>query len=141
MDGITTLALDVGRHWLMGFQADITRYIIAAPLSWLVLCVILAPVLRSRKIRPDTPPARQLVIEFLCSVRTVAVFSTVTLATLGLQAAGLMWGGQWRNDGGPVWVVRSEEHTSELQSPRTIRLRSRPTASTSARPPSWPASR
>ena len=105
MERIATLTLDLGRHWLMGFQVDLTRYIIAAPLTWLVLCVILAPVLRSRKIRPDTPPARQLVIELLCSVRSVAVFSTVTLATLGLQAGGLMWGAPFRNDGGPVWIV------------------------------------
>ena len=105
MDPIATQILDLGRHWLTGFQVDLTRYIIAAPLTWLVLCVILAPVLRRWKIRPDTPPARQLVIELLCSVRSVAVFSTVTLATLGLQKAGLMWGAAWRNEAGPVWIV------------------------------------
>ena len=105
MDQIITSALDVGGHWLHGFQHDLTRYMIAAPLTWLVLCVLLAPLLRHRKIRPDRPPALQHVIELLCSVRSIAVFSTVSLLTLGLQRAGLMWGAPFREHGGLAWLV------------------------------------
>ena len=107
MDQFFALVLDIGHHWLMGFRGDLTRYIIAAPLTWLVLCVLLAPLLRGRKIRPDRPPARQHIIELLCSVRSVAVFSTVSLIALGLEKAGLMWGGAWREQAGPVWIVAS----------------------------------
>ena len=107
MDQTANLFLDLGRHWLMGFGNDMVRYIIAAPLTWLVLCVICAPLLRHRKIRPDSPPARQLVIEFLCSVRSVAVFSTVSLLSLLLWKAGLLWGDGWREHAGPVWIVVS----------------------------------
>jgi len=107
MDQIITIAVDIGRNWLLGFRVDLTRYIIAAPLTWLLLCVLLAPLLRHRKIRPERPPALQHVIELLCSVRSVAVFSTVTLLTLGLQRAGLMWGTVFREQAGPVWIVAS----------------------------------
>lgn len=105
MEPILSTALDIGRHWLTGFGIDLTKYIIAAPLTWLVLCVLLAPLLRHRKIRPDRPPALQHVIELLCSVRSIAVFSTVALITLGLQQAGLMWGSTFRDHGGLVWIA------------------------------------
>lgn len=107
MDLIVSIALEIGRHWLAAFQGDITRYIIAAPLTWLVLCVLLAPLLRGRKIRPDRPPARQHIVELLCSVRSVAVFSTVSLLTLGLEKAGLLWAADWRIHPGLVWTVVS----------------------------------
>lgn len=107
MDTGGNLLLDLGRHWLTGFGADMVRYIIAAPLTWLVLCVICAPLLKSRKIRPDSPPAMQLVVEFLCSVRSVAVFSTVSLLSILLWKAGLLWGHALREHAGPVWIVGS----------------------------------
>ena len=107
MDTGGNLLLDLGRHWLMGFGEDMVRYIIAAPLTWLVLCVICAPLLKSHKIRPDSPPAMQLVIEFLCLVRSVAVFSTVSLLSILLWKAGLLWGGEWRENAGPLWIVVS----------------------------------
>jgi len=107
MDQVLTLATDIGRHWLMGFANDITKYVIAAPLTWLVLCVLLAPLLRHRKIRPDRPPALQHVVELLCSVRSVAVFSTVSLLTFGLYKAGFMWGVAFRETAGPLWIAAS----------------------------------
>jgi sterol desaturase/sphingolipid hydroxylase (fatty acid hydroxylase superfamily) len=101
------IAADIGRHWLMGIQNDLTRYILAAPLAWLVICVLLAPLLKNRKIRPDNPPAKQMLVELFCSVRSVVVFSTVSLATLGLERAGLMWGTAFRESGSLVWIVAS----------------------------------
>jgi sterol desaturase/sphingolipid hydroxylase (fatty acid hydroxylase superfamily) len=59
------------------------------------------------KIRPDSPPALQLVIEFLCSVRSVAVFSTVSLLSFVMWKAGWLWGDAWREHAGPVWIVVS----------------------------------
>ena len=99
--------LSLGRAWLVGFQVDVIRYIIAAPLVWLVICVLLAPVLKRWKIRPDRPPALQHIVELLCSIRSVAVFSTVTLITVGLGKAGLLWGREFRLDPGLAWTVVS----------------------------------
>jgi sterol desaturase/sphingolipid hydroxylase (fatty acid hydroxylase superfamily) len=107
MTAILDTLAEIGRHWLIGLRVDLTRYFLAAPLAWLVICVLLAPVLRNRKIRPDSPPARQMLIELLVSVRSVAVFSTVSLATLGLQAAGVMWGEPIRESGGLLWIAAS----------------------------------
>jgi sterol desaturase/sphingolipid hydroxylase (fatty acid hydroxylase superfamily) len=107
MDQIITVVSDIGLHWLMAFANDITRYIIAAPLTWLVLCVLLAPLLAHRKIRPERPPALQHVVELLCSIRSVAVFSTVSLMTLGLERAGLLWGPEIRMGGGIAWIAVS----------------------------------
>lgn len=107
MNAIPSVLADVARHWAMGFGNDLIKYIVAAPLAWLVICVLLAPALRGRKIRPDTPPVRQHLVEILCSVRSVAVFSTVSLATLGLQRAGLLWGESLREGAGPGWIVVS----------------------------------
>lgn len=107
MDSALPALADIARHWLMGFESDIAKYIVAAPLAWLVLCVLLAPALAGRKIRPDTPPARQHLAELFCSVRSVAVFSTVSLASLGLERAGLMWGPALRAHGGALWIAAS----------------------------------
>jgi len=107
MDSLLATGAEIGRHWLLGFANDMVKYIIAAPLTWLVLCVLLAPLLRNWKIRPDRPPALQHVIELLCSVRSIAVFSTVSLLTLGLYKAGLMWGVAWREEAGPIWIAAS----------------------------------
>jgi sterol desaturase/sphingolipid hydroxylase (fatty acid hydroxylase superfamily) len=107
MEHLSDFLIAVARHWIMGFRVDLIRYIVAAPLAWLVICVVLAPLLRSRKIRPDTPPWRQHVIEVACSVRSVAIFSTVTLATFALQSAGLFWGTALRMDFSPLWIAGS----------------------------------
>ncbi len=107
MDSFLAAAAEIGRHWLHGFANDMVKYIVAAPLTWLVLCVLLAPALRDWKIRPDRPPALQHVVELLCSVRSVAVFSTVGLLTFGLHQAGLLWGNAFREQAGPVWIAVS----------------------------------
>lgn len=101
------LAAAVAREWVLGFQTDMVRYIVAAPLAWLVICVALAPVLRGRKIRPDTPPMRQHLVELFCSVRSIAVFSTVSLATFGMERAGLLWNASAREGAGLLWIAVS----------------------------------
>ena len=107
MELLAPVLADIAHHWAMGFKSDLIKYIVVAPLAWLVVCVLLAPVLKGRKIRPDTPPWRQHLMELFCSVRSVAVFSTVSLATLGLERAGLLWGHAFRAAGGRAWIVAS----------------------------------
>lgn len=107
MDTLPAALTEIAHHWMMGFRSDLTKYIIAAPLAWLVICVLLAPVLKGRKIRPETPPWRQHLMELVCSVRSVAVFSTVSLMTFGMAQAGLLWGDGLREAAGPVWIAAS----------------------------------
>lgn len=90
-------------NWLESTGVDIARYAVFAVGVWLVLWVLLRNLMRPRKIREATPPARQLVVEFLISLRSIAVFSTVGLIMFGLEGAGLLpgpamaagWGGWW----------------------------------------------
>ena len=77
-------------QWAANMQTDLARYAIFAIGVWLVLWVALRGVLAARKIRPDTPPARQLGMEFLVSLRSIAIFSTIAAgsgALAGPQAA------------------------------------------------------
>ena len=90
-------------HWLSNMRVDVGRYLMFAIGVWLVLWVLLAPVLKGRKIRAEIPEPRQLLVEIGCSVRSVAVFSTVGLLTFSLDRAGLLpgprlaasWGAGW----------------------------------------------
>lgn len=90
-------------QWLANMRVDLTRYAIFAVGVWLVLWVLLAPVLKGRKIRADVPPPRQLLVEFGCSVRSIAVFSTVGLMTFALARAGLAPGPKIAATWGPAW--------------------------------------
>jgi sterol desaturase/sphingolipid hydroxylase (fatty acid hydroxylase superfamily) len=91
--------------WLQDAQVDLTRYIVFAFATWLIVWVILAKLLANRKIRTDTPPALQLFKEFFFSVRSIAVFSTVGILYGILDNLGLMWGPAVADRLGPIWAV------------------------------------
>lgn len=95
------------QQWAENMGTDLTRYIIFAVGVWFVMWVLLARPLAGRKIRPDTPKGRQLGLEFLVSIRSIAVFSTVGLATFLLEKAGLLPGPSLAAGWGPVyfWVI------------------------------------
>ena len=107
MEDFLAFMTAVGLNWVDSFRGDITRYAIAAPLAWLLICVLLAPLLKGRKIRPDTPPMKQAFMELVCSVRSVAVFSTVSVALFVMNKTGLLWGRPFREgvDGGIAWFA------------------------------------
>lgn len=93
----------LGQQWVRNMFTDMTRYAIFAIGFWFVLWVALKGLMRSRKIRTETPPARQLVLEFLVSLRTVAVFSSVGLIPFVLERAGWLHSHQAGLALGPVW--------------------------------------
>ena len=97
------LATAIAAQWRLNVQTDLTRYVIFAIAVWLVLWVVLAGALSGRKIREATPPARQLALEFLISLRSIAIFSTVGLATFMLERFGLLPGPALAASWGPVW--------------------------------------
>jgi sterol desaturase/sphingolipid hydroxylase (fatty acid hydroxylase superfamily) len=98
-----SLLTDVVRLWMGELTPTLTRYALFAVGVWLALSVLLAGVLRARKIREATPPPRQLFIEFLMSLRSMAIFATagvvITLASrVGLYPLSDMasrWGTPW----------------------------------------------
>jgi sterol desaturase/sphingolipid hydroxylase (fatty acid hydroxylase superfamily) len=98
-----SLVTDVADQWLMNAQTDLSRYAIFAIGVWLTLWVVLAGLLRSRKIRKDSPPAKQLITEFLVSLRSVAIFSTIGLGTFLLERFGYLPGPEIARSWGPVW--------------------------------------
>jgi sterol desaturase/sphingolipid hydroxylase (fatty acid hydroxylase superfamily) len=97
----------IAHQWLTGMNIDITRYVVFAVSVWLILWVVLAGVLKGRKIRPDTPQPRQLLVEFACSIRSIAVFSTIGLSTFVLSRHGLMPGPQIAKAWGAPWLWAS----------------------------------
>jgi sterol desaturase/sphingolipid hydroxylase (fatty acid hydroxylase superfamily) len=94
---------DLGHLWLWNIVGDMRRYVMFAVSVWFVLWILLAAILRGRKIREATPAGGQLAQEFLFSARSIAIFSTVgvieTLATRAgfypLPAIGQTWGPAW----------------------------------------------
>jgi len=100
-------ALEFAGQWVANMTTDLGRYAIFAIGVWLVLWVLLAGVMACRKLRETTPPARQLVVEFLISLRSIAIFSTIGLATFGLERAGLLPLPHLAASWGPVWFVVS----------------------------------
>ena len=94
-------------HWLHATFNDVSRYVVFAVGVWLALWVVLAAPLAGRKIREGRPPARQLMIEFGASIRSIMIFSTVGLLSFGLFRAGLMPGPSIARALGPVWFWTS----------------------------------
>lgn len=94
---------DLAYAWLSALNRDLVRYALFAIATWFALWVALARPLARRKIRAERPPARQLVLEFLTSIRSVAIFSTVGLSLVALEHLGLLWGPAVAAQLGPVW--------------------------------------
>jgi len=97
----------VAGQWLVNMGVDVARYVIFAVAVWLILWVALKGLLRSRKIREDTPPARQLAIEFLVSIRSIAIFSTIGVSMFVLEQAGSLPGPALAAQWGLAWGAAS----------------------------------
>ncbi len=95
--------IDIAGQWRANMTTDLTRYAVFSIGVWLVLWVALAPVLRGRKIRAERSRAVQLATEFLVSIRSIATFSTVGLATFLMARAGWLPGPGIAATWGPVW--------------------------------------
>jgi sterol desaturase/sphingolipid hydroxylase (fatty acid hydroxylase superfamily) len=104
---MTEFLLQIADQWRGHVVTDLTRYAVFAIGVWLVLWVALGGLLRSRKIRAETPPARQLVVELLMSLRSITIFSTVGLSIFLLERAGWLAGPQLAATWGPAWFWAS----------------------------------
>ncbi|MEO8113920.1 MAG: sterol desaturase family protein [Phenylobacterium sp.] len=102
-----SLLADMAHHWWGNIVVDLRRYIIFAVAVWFTLWVALRQMIRGRKIREETPAPRQLGLEFLFSVRSVAIFSTVGVGITFLDRAGLYPLSAPAAAWGPVWFWTS----------------------------------
>ena len=68
--------------------SEFMRYILAAAGLHVLLTTVLRPVVRRRKIRASDPPRGQIRREILASVRSVLVFSTLSLGAVWAVKAG-----------------------------------------------------
>lgn len=94
-------------QWLMNVSTDLTRYVVFAVAVWLALWIVLARPLAGRKIRPDSPKTKQMLIEFGASLRSIAIFSTIGLLTFVLERFGLLPGPRLAAEWGQAWAWAS----------------------------------
>lgn len=101
------LLMDLSQLWIRKMTLDLRQFATFALSAWLLLSVVLAGIVRARKIRPESPPFRQLVSEFAFSLRSIAVFSTVGVGVTALARLGIFplpdIGAHW----GPLWFWTS----------------------------------
>ncbi|WP_366502113.1 sterol desaturase family protein [Phenylobacterium sp.] len=104
MTPMSAALADLAHIWLRELQPTLSRYVIYTVGVWLALWVVLAPVLKPRKIREATPPARQLLTELMFSLRSMAVFATVGVLLTFMYRAGLYPLETIADGWGPVWL-------------------------------------
>lgn len=98
-----TVLVDILNIWLRELEPTLTRYAIFTLGVWLALWVVLAPFLKSRKIREESPPPRQMLTELMFSLRSMAIFATVGVLLTYLYRAGAYPLTGFADDWGPVW--------------------------------------
>lgn len=94
---------DIADVWLSQLEPTLLRYAIFTVGVWLLLWVVLKPWLAARKIRPETPPARQMLTELGYSLRSMVIFATVGVLMVWMYEAGLYPLGAIADSWGPVW--------------------------------------
>jgi len=83
------------------------RYAVFAVLTWALLWVVLRRPLRGRKIRPQTPPTRQLLMEFVVSLRSISIFAVTAVVMSVLSHLGAYPLSQLARAWGPLWYWTS----------------------------------
>lgn len=101
------LLYDFADQWVRNMATDLTRYAVFSVGAWLALSLVLAGVMARRKIRPNSPGWRQMATEFLFSLRSVAIFSTVGLAPYVLERFDLLHNPEIAAQWGPAWFWAS----------------------------------
>ena len=97
----------VAQIWLNELNFTLTRYVIFASGVWVALWIVLAAWLRSRKIREDSRRARQLIVEFLISLRSMAIFAAVAVGIDLMDGAGFYPLQALAKSWGPLWFWTS----------------------------------
>ncbi len=93
----------IGQIWWASLVRDTARYAVFAIAIWALLWVLLKAPLSGRKIRKESPPAKQMVIEFLISMRSIAIFASVAVGMTLASRAGYYPLSSMAHHWGPVW--------------------------------------
>src|SRR5579883_1006575 len=93
----------MGHIWWSNLVENTGRYAVFAVLTWAILWVALKAPLAGRKIREQSPPAAQMALEFLISLRSITIFATTAVAMSLMSRAGGYPLGQAARSWGPVW--------------------------------------
>lgn len=94
---------DAAHIWLRELEPTLSRYLIFTLAVWLGLWVLFRPLLAARKIREESPPARQMLTELMFSLRSMVIFATGGVALTFLYRAGAYPLTGFADDWGPVW--------------------------------------
>ncbi|THD62794.1 sterol desaturase family protein [Phenylobacterium sp.] len=94
---------DLPGIWLSDAFADTRRYVVFAAAVWFTLWVALAWLLRRRRIRAERPAPRQMAFEFLFSIRSILIFSTISIGITVLDRLGAYPLADMATHWGPVW--------------------------------------
>jgi sterol desaturase/sphingolipid hydroxylase (fatty acid hydroxylase superfamily) len=94
---------DTAHLWMGEITPTLTRYIIFTVAVWFGLWVVLAGVLRARKIREASPPGRQLIGELFFSLRSMAIFATTGVVVTLAQRSGFYPLAEMGSHWGPIW--------------------------------------
>lgn len=92
---------------LMGVQFEATRYAIGTLTVFFLIWVILAPLLKSRRIRARKPAGKQIRMEMFNSIRTVFVFVALDIVIFDLATNGGLRIYTDINDYGYAWFAAS----------------------------------
>lgn len=94
-------------HAIMGFQFEAIRYATGTLGIFFLVWVLLAPLLKSRRIREHRSPAKQIRMELLNSARTICVFVALDIIVFDLGDAGLFKVYSNIEDYGIAWFLVS----------------------------------
>ncbi len=85
---LTELTNHIINQSLLGFQFEATRYAIGTLSVFFVIWILLAPILRSRRIRKRRPAGKQIQSEIFNSMRTIGVFVLLDIIIFDLASNG-----------------------------------------------------
>jgi sterol desaturase/sphingolipid hydroxylase (fatty acid hydroxylase superfamily) len=94
-------------HAAYGFQFELIRYSMGTIGIFLLVWVILAPLLKHRKIREHRSPAKQIKMELLYSLRTILVFVALDIIVFDLAKTGVFKQYNEIADYGTAWYLFS----------------------------------
>ncbi|HEV2364555.1 MAG TPA: sterol desaturase family protein [Caulobacteraceae bacterium] len=93
--------------WWGNLVTNTGRYALFALSTWAVLWVVLKTPLSGRKIRAESPTGRQMALEFLISLRSIAIFATSAILMSLLARLGAYRLSEASEGWGPVWFAIS----------------------------------
>jgi sterol desaturase/sphingolipid hydroxylase (fatty acid hydroxylase superfamily) len=94
-------------EWLGNMTTDVRRYVIFTIAVYAILYLGLGWALQGRRIRDKHASLKQMAVEFLVSIRSIAIFSTIALSIYVFDELGLMPLPHLAQSWGPVWFWTS----------------------------------